>query len=56
MASRVSVVPGPDTLILGEAWTVSAHPGKTLVAAVASQDSLDELDTTVRRRKYFGSM
>lgn len=56
VASCVSMVPAPDTLILGEIWTVSAHPGKTFVAEVASQDPLEELDTKVRRRKYFGSM
>ena len=55
-ASCVSVVPAPDTLILGETWTVSAHPGKTLMAEVASQDPLEELDTKVRRPKYFDSM
>lgn len=56
VASCVSVVPAPDMLILGEIWTVSADPGKTFVAEVASQYPLEELDAKVRRRKYFGSM
>jgi len=50
------VVPASDTLVLGEGQTVSAQPGKTLVAEAASQDALEELGTKVRRRKYFDSM
>lgn len=56
VALCVSAVPAPGILILGETWTVSVHPGKTLVAEVVSQDPLEELDTRVGSRKYFSSL